>query len=186
MAPYVFFRVELGFGFLFRSGLCLGLLGKSEGAESWPNITIECGTNKMELKIFNPLGTRPTYLTLEGSSSSPLKLQVTGEVTLSPTILNKCGGGETPAPKKENKSPAVKPKKKKKKPKGVRAYENRTKLRAKQPQQQWVATTAQGEGREKHEEISPTSSEDDKLSADREATRHEGNLLSKEVPSTPT
>ena len=124
-------------------------------------------------------------MTLEGTSSSPLKLQVTGEVTLSPTIHNKSGGGETPALKKENKSPAVKPKKKKK-PKGVRAYENRNKFRAKQPQQQWVATTAQGEEREKHEEISPTSSDDDKLSAGREATRHEGNLLSKEVPSTPT
>lgn len=47
-------------------------------------------------------------------------------------------------------------------------------------------TTAQGEEREKQEEISPTSSDDDKLSAGREATRHEGNLLSKEVPSTPT
>ena len=27
VAPYVFCRVELGFGFLFRLGLCLGLLG---------------------------------------------------------------------------------------------------------------------------------------------------------------
>ena len=97
--------------------------------------------------------------------SIPLKLQVTGEVTLSPTSQAKCGGTETPAIKKVKKK-AVKPKEKK--PTRMKAIEYQNHFRAKQPQQQWVVKTAQGEGREKNEKISPTSSDDDKLRAIRE------------------
>ena len=87
------------------------------------------------------------------------------------TLQAKCGGDETPAIKKVKKK-AVKPKEKK--PKRMTTIEYRNKFRAKKPQQQWVVKTAQGEGREKNEKISPTSSDDDKLSAGREATRHKG------------
>ena len=164
------------------SSSAASLCGVSEVPPT-PNVFIDCGTHKVEMKFINALGNRPTYLTLEGTSSIPLKLQVTGEVTLSPTSKAKCGGDETPAIKKVKKK-AVKTKEKK--PKRITAIEYRNKFRAKQPQQQWAVKTAQGEGREKNEKISPTSSNDDKLSAGREATRHEGDLLSKEVPSQPT
>ena len=164
------------------SSSAASLCGVSE-VPSMPNVFINCGTHKVELKFINALGNRPTYLTLEGTSSIPLKLQVTGEVTLSPTPQAKCGGNETPAIKKVKKNVV---KSNEKKPKRMTTIEYRNKFRAKQPQQQWVVKTAQGEGRKKNEKISSTSSDDDKLSAGREATRHEGDLLSKEVPSTPT
>ena len=59
-------------------------------------------------------------------------------------------------------------------------------FRTKNPPRKWVEDTAQGEERKKIKRESPASSEDDKLSAGREATRHEGDLPFKEVPSTPT
>ena len=60
-------------------------------------MVIDCGTSKVEIKILNDWGNHPTFLTLEGTSKSPLQLQVTGDVTLSPTCQAKCGGNETPA-----------------------------------------------------------------------------------------
>ena len=110
-------------------------------------------------------------------------LQVTGEVTLSPNWQAKCGGDETPTVKKVKKK-AVVPKEKK--PTRMTTIEYRNQFRAKHPQQKWVEKTAQGEGREKHKNESPTSSYDDKLSAGREATQHKVKLLSKKVPSHPS
>ena len=75
---------------------------------------------------------------------------------------------------------------KKKKPKRLTAIEYRNLFRTKNPPSEWVEKTAQGEGRKKTKRESPTSSNEGKPSAGREATRHEGDLLSKEVPSNPT
>ena len=102
---------------------------------------------------------------------------------MSPNWQAKCRGDETPAVKKEKKKAVVPIEKKLTR---MTAIEYRNQFHAKLPQQKWVVKTAQGEEREKNEKISPTSSDDDKLIAGREATRHEGDLLSKEVPSHPT
>ena len=110
-------------------------------------------------------------------------MQVTGEVTSPPIWQAKSGGDETPATKKECKKEAFVSKRRR--PRRLTASTYRNLFRFTYPPRKRDEETAQGEERKKSKRESPTSSEDDKLSAGREATRHEGNLLSKEVPLTP-
>ena len=135
---------------------CVGLTATSSSAASLcgvtdipssPNIIIDCEAHKVEVEFMHTLGNRPTFLTLEGSSSHSLQLQVTGEVTSPPIWQAKSGGDETPATKKECKKEAFVSNKRR--PRRLTASTYRNLFRFTYPPRKWDEETAQGEERKK-------------------------------------